>query len=113
MSTPVRAAHGDTCLRAAIGARVPRTRRLGVLTSEASPTAWRACPARGSDERTVDVTIGPGGAPTQDETPEADETPDATATGDDDDDGGGATIFIVIGVIAAVAVIGGGAFLFM
>ena len=86
---------------------MPRTRRLGVLTSEASPTAWRACPARGSDERTVDVTIGPGGAPTQDE------TPDATATGDDDDDGGGATIFIIIGVIAAVVVIGGGAFLFM
>ena len=58
-------------------------------------------------ERTVDVTIGPGVAPTQDETPEA------TATGDDDDGGGGATIFIIIGVIAAVVVIGGGAFLFM
>ena len=58
-----------------------------------------------------DITIGPGSAPSEDETPAADETP--VADGEEDDGGGGATIFIIIAVIAAVVVIGGGAFLLM
>lgn len=51
-----------------------------------------------------EVSIGPGGAPTDGATPPADS---------DDDGGGGATIIIVIAVIAAVVVLGGGAFYFM
>jgi hypothetical protein len=62
---------------------------------------------------TEDVTIGPGGPPTQ-ETPTAEVTP--SADHEESDGGGlgaGAIIGIVIGVIAAVVVLGGGAFYFM
>ena len=60
-------------------------------------------------ETTLDVTVGPGGAPTE-ETPAG----DASSDGADDDDGGSSTlIIIIVVVIAAVAVVGGGAFYFM
>ena len=61
-------------------------------------------------EVSTDVTIGPGGSPTQ-ETPTADQTP----TPADEDDGGGssAIVFIIIGVVVAVVVLGGGGYYFM
>ena len=59
----------------------------------------------------VEVTIGPGGPPAEDETPaDGDTTPPSE---DGDDDGGSAIIFIIIGIVAAVVVVGGGAFYFM
>ena len=57
----------------------------------------------------TEITIGPGGEPSQ-ETPPA--GGDSTVDGDDDG-GGGTLIIIIIAVIAAVVVIGGGAFYFM
>ncbi len=65
-------------------------------------------------EVTSDVTIGPGGPPTQ-ETPTSDETPAGGTNGDgaDDDGGGGTLIIIIVVVIAVVAVVGGGAFYLM